>query len=132
MNLFCHKCGKKLAEDERYCSGCGTNVFQESSVNTDSPDRLNTDGRWWLRLAKVFYIVLYLPLLLVIPLVWSSNAPYYSSYSHQYYGSYTEAFWYSLLTLTIYVLIIRLIKIAFLYIAMGEKPKWQNEFTKFF
>jgi len=40
------------------------------------------------------------------------------------------AFWYSLLALAIYVVIARLIKIAFLYIALGQSPEWEKQFTK--
>jgi ABC-type spermidine/putrescine transport system permease subunit II len=131
MNYFCHKCGKKLEEAEKYCSECGTVVIAENPTNNILTEK-NRGEQWWLRLAKVIYVILYLPLLLIIPLVWSENTPYYSSYSQKYYGSYMEAFWYSLLTLIIYVVIVRLIKIAFLYIALGHKRKWGVEFTKFF
>lgn len=130
MNHFCHKCGKKLDEEEKFCSECGTSVFEEPTKIISHNEK--ADEKWWLRLAKVAYIILHLPLLLLIPLVWSENMPYYSSYSNQYYGSYAEAFWYSLLTLVIYIVIARLIKIAFIYIALGQKPKWGAEFTKFF
>lgn len=131
MNHFCHKCGKKLGEAEKYCAECGAVVVIEKPVK-NTPTNKNTDEHWWLRLAKVIYVILYLPLLLIIPLVWSENAPYYSSYSQQYYGSYVEAFWYSLLTLVIYAVIVRFIKIAFLYIALGQKPEWRKEFTRIF
>jgi cytoskeletal protein RodZ len=68
-----------------------------------------------------------LPLLIIIPVVWSEN-----SYSYYGGGSEGEAFWYSLLTLVIYMAIARLIKIAVLYVALGRKPEWKKEFKKLF
>jgi len=46
--------------------------------------------------------------------------------------TFVEAFWYSLLTLIIYVAIVRLIKIAFIYIVLGQKPEWEKEFARVF
>ena len=131
MNHFCHKCGKKLGETETYCAECGTAVVVEKPVS-DTPNKKNADERWWLRLAKVIYVILYLPLLAVIPIVWSINAPSCNYYGTNCSGSYMAAFWYSLLALAIYVVVARLIKIAFLYIALGQKPEWEKEFTKIF
>lgn len=127
--MFCENCGNKLKKGHKFCTQCG---------HSNNPDIKNdkfiplSDEKWWYRLVKVIYISLYFPLLIIIPIVWVENAPYYSSYSDRYYGSYGEAFWYSILTLIIYIVIIRLIKIIFLYIALAQKPKWKKEFKKFF
>lgn len=131
MNHFCHKCGKKLEEAEKYCAECGTVVLVEKPAKNNFAKK-NADEQWWLRLAKVIYVILYLPLLAVIPIVWSINALSCNYYGTSCSGSYMAAFWYSLLALVIYVVIVRLIKIAFLYIALGQKPKWEKEFTKAF
>lgn len=132
--MFCEKCGSKLKENHKFCTGCGhSNLDRQES----KPIIANVlDQKWWFRLAKVLYIFLYIPLPFVIIGVWAENDPYsyYSSYSNQYYshGSYSEAFWYSLLILVVWVVILRLIKITFLYIAFGKKPQWKKEFKKIF
>ncbi len=132
--MFCEKCGKKLKENHKFCTECGhSNLDKQKSKQTTSSI---LEQKWWFRLAKVFYIFLYIPLPFVMIGVWSENNPYsyYSSYSNQYYnhGSYGEAFWYSLLTFIVWVTILRLIKITFLYIALGGKPQWKKEFKKLF
>lgn len=132
--MFCEKCGNKLKENHKFCTECGhSNLDKQESKQT--PSNI-LEQKWWFRLAKVFYIFLYIPLPFVIIGVWSENDPYsyYGSYSNQYYshGSYSEAFWYSLLTLVVWVVILRLIKITFLYIAFGKKPQWKKEFKKIF
>ena len=132
--MFCEKCGNKLKENHKFCTECG-----HSNLDKQEPSQINInifEQKWWLRLAKVFYIFFFIPLPFVVVGVWVENDPYsyYSSYSNQYYshGSYSEAFWYSFLTLTIWITILKLVKIAFLYIAIGEKPQWKNEFKKIF
>ena len=87
-------------------------------------------------MAKVIYVISYVPLPVIIYAVWDSNAQYsyYSSYTKEWttYGSDSEAFWYSLLTLVIYLIILRLIKIAVLYVVLGHKPAWRTEFKNLF
>jgi len=56
---------------------------------------------------------------------------YFGGESH-YEDTYGMAFWYSILALMIYVAIIRLIKVAVLYITIGRKPEWKKEFRKLF
>lgn len=130
--MFCEKCGYKL-NSEKFCSNCGQEAHHAKVETFSNPI---SQDRWYLRLTKVVYIILYIPLPFVIWGVWSSNDPYsyYSSYSREWisYGSYGEAFWYSLLTLAVWVLILRLLKIAVLYITAGKKPMWASEFRKFF
>ncbi len=129
MNRFCHKCGKKLEETEKYCPECGTAITIKKLTKNTS-EKKNTEESWWLRLAKVIYIVLYLPLLAVIPITWSINAPSCNYTGTYCSGSYVSAFWYSLLVLAIYAVIVRLIKISFLYIAVGQSPEWGKELAK--
>lgn len=130
--MFCEKCGHQL-NNERFCPNCGKEIYHTQIEHDHTP---KSQDKWYLRLARVIYIVLYIPLPFVIFGVWTSNDPYsyYSSYSREWisYGSYGEAFWYSLLTLVIWVVILRLIKIAILYIFTGVKPRWKMEFKKFY
>jgi len=127
--MFCENCGNKLKEGHKFCTKCGHSNVQEIK---EKKAPVLSDEKWWHRLSKVLYVLLYLPLLILVPLVWSENTPRYSSYFNEYYGSYGEAFWYSALTLAIYIVVVRLVKITFLYIALAQKPKWKKEFKKFF
>jgi hypothetical protein len=130
--MFCDKCGHKV-NNEKFCPNCGQEIYH-AKIETDHTP-ISKD-KWYLRLAKVIYIIAYIPLPFAIWGVWASNAPYsyYSSYSREWtsYGSYGEAFWYSVLTLVIWVVLLRLLKIAVLYIAAGKKPMWASEFKKLF
>lgn len=127
--MFCQYCGSKILKEEKFCSQCGYSA--PSKPEKISPSLL-LEERWWMRLAKVFYIVLYLPLLFIIPAIWSDNAPYYNAYSKKYYGSYEDAFWYSFLFFVIYMITARLIRISFLYVVAGQKPQWKKEFKRLF
>tara|TARA_B100000745_G_scaffold296660_1_gene242426 strand:- start:7615 stop:7998 length:384 start_codon:yes stop_codon:yes gene_type:complete len=127
--MFCENCGNKLKEGHKFCTKCG---HSNAPDEKEGKSFVLSDEKWWYRLAKVVYVLLYAPLLILIPLVWSENAPRYSSYFDEYYGSYGEAFWYSVLTLVIYIVVVRLIKITFLYITLAQKPKWKKEFKKLF
>lgn len=133
--MFCEKCGNKFKENHNFCTECGHSNFDKQESKSISVTNI-LEQKWWFRLTKVFYIFLYIPLPFAIISVWIENTPdsYYSSLSKQYYshGSYGEAFWYSLLTLVAWVIALRLIKITFLYIAFGKKPKWKKEFKKLF
>jgi len=132
--MFCKKCGNEIKADDRFCIKCGA-VSEAGDITTQRGGPTFND-KWWHRLLKVLYVIAYIPLLGIIPAIWSSNKPYsyYSYYSKTTtnYGSYSEAFWYSLLTLVIYLVILRLIKIAVLYVAFGKRPEWKKQFKKFF
>ena len=123
--MFCENCGNKIDSSHRFCTKCG-HVFdlikEKTSISKQAPQALN--DKWWHRLLKVLYIIGYVPLLIIIPIVWSENSCYYCSNG--------DAFWYSLLTLVIYLVGIRLLKIAVLYIVIGRKPEWKKEFKKLF
>ncbi|MCK9329516.1 MAG: zinc ribbon domain-containing protein [Candidatus Cloacimonetes bacterium] len=133
--MFCEKCGNKLKENHKFCTECGQlNLEKQGSKPIIVTNTL--EQKWWFRLLKVLYIILYSFLLLIIPIVWSESNSTYIGYSTTYGGryedTYSKAFWYSLLTLLIYIAIMRLIKITFLYIAFGQKPQWKKEFKKLF
>ncbi len=128
--MFCENCGNKLQEKSKFCTQCGQSVVPISeSVNVGSALEMSpSSAAWWYRLLKVVYITLYIPLPFILWLVWSENSSYYSYYSNVTTYTIGEAFCYSLLTLVIYLSILRLVKIATLYIAIGRKPEWGKEF----
>jgi hypothetical protein len=136
--MFCKNCGKKILKNDIFCTECGYSIHP-SKVNVNTKI-LQTDSRldqkWWLRLAKVIYIILYVLLLLICYFVWTINRPdsYYDFSSNQYITtrSYSPAIWCSLLTIAIGIVVLRLIKIIFFYIIFAQKPKWKKEFKKFF
>ena len=126
--MYCEHCGNKLDQKHKFCTKCGHSVFTlQTKTDITSQSALSLNDKWWHRLLEVLYVVSYLPLLIIIPVVWSENR--YSHYSGETIG---EALWYSLLTLVIYMVIVRLIKIAVLYVALGRKPEWKKEFKKLF
>jgi hypothetical protein len=126
-----------MSDTHKFCIKCGnsTSTSKEKFAKSELDHSIPKD-KWWYRLLKVIYVVSYLPLLGIIPGVWMSNAKscYYSYYSYttSCSGSDSEAFWYSFLTLVIYMIVVRLIKIAVLYVAIGQKPEWKRQFRKIF
>ncbi len=126
--MYCEHCGNKLQEGYKFCTKCGhSTVPMQTKTAVVQQSTFSLNDKWWHRLLKVLYVVSYLPLLIIIPVVWSENS--YSYYSGNTTG---EAFWYSLLTLVIYMAIVRLVKIAVLYVAFGRKPEWKREFKRLF
>ena len=129
--MFCTNCGKTIAINSAFCVDCGRPISQEE-IKTSSTTGL--DKKWWFRLAIVIYICLYVPLPFAVVAAWVVNDPesYYDSYFKTWhsYGSYGEALWYSLLTLVIWLVVLRLVKIIFLYIAFAQRPQWKRELKK--
>jgi|SRR3990167_3616282 len=121
--MFCTNCGKQVSENATFCTECGKSTLPETETKTSQ--NLNLEQKWWLRLAKVIYIGLYIILPFILIAVWDEN-------SGGYYGSTGDAFWLTLITFVVYVVSARLIKITFLYIAFAQKPRWKKEFKKFF
>jgi len=125
--MYCDNCGNKREVGQKFCTNCGASVH-EGFQETPS---VVTDEKWWYRLLKVAYVFLYIPLPLILWLVWTENSTTYS-----YYGGYQDtsgqALWYSVLTLAIYMVVVRLIKISCLYVAIGQKPLWGKEFKRIF
>ncbi|MBU4275070.1 zinc ribbon domain-containing protein [Patescibacteria group bacterium] len=129
--MFCEKCGNEIKENHKFCTECGHSNSTEATPKVIvTPNHL--DQKWWYRLAKVFYVVLYIPLPFLIILVWGENSSSYNYYSKTYTDTIGDAFWYSLLTSAIYIVVLRLIKITFLYVSLAQKPHWKKEFKKFF
>ena len=129
--MFCENCGNKIKEDHKFCTKCGHSNSSISTHNIRQGKYPITNDKWWHRLFKVIYIFLYLQIFWIVPVVWSLNS---SSYS--YYRGYEDttglAFWYSVLAIVIFVVVIRLIKLAVLYVVLGRKPEWYSEFRKLF
>jgi hypothetical protein len=131
--MFCKNCGKENKEDSKFCIACGNSLIEESISNKNQPKNTLSE-KWWYRLFKVTYILMYIPLLVIIIATWYSNKPYCSYYysKQSCYGSYSDAFWYSLLALIIGITVLRLIKISFIYVIKGQRPKWKKEFKKIY
>ena len=132
--MFCKNCGNKLKEGHQFCTECGhPSVFDISKKEVINHTVINND-KWWHRLLKVAYIFLYIQILWIVPVVWSSNSSSSSYFlgKYHYQNTYGEAFWYSLLAIVIFVVTVRLIKLTVLYVALAQKPKWKKEFKKFF
>jgi len=130
--MFCEKCGNQLKESDKFCTECGFTIDGRKDADTNaevsevSGHKEAKSERWWHRLGIVVYIFAHLPLLLIVPLVWSENASRYSYYSKTYVGSDAAAFWYSILTIAIWLLVLRLIKIALRYVVSGKKPQFSD------
>lgn len=136
--MFCTNCGAKLNTDTSFCTECGkaTSLVENQPKPTPSYQTItqpkSVSERWWHRLGRVIYYGMYLNLLWMIPLTWSENTSYYSSYSKTYSDSYGEAFWYTLLACVIYVGILRVFNIGTVYVVKVEKLNWHKEVISFF
>ncbi len=128
--MFCTNCGNKIDINEKFCTNCG---LEGLGINNKNPQTaretaisVKKDEKLYHRLGVVIYVIAHLPLLVIVPVVWSENARYYSSYTKTYSGSDFEAFLYSVLTIIICLLVLRLIKMATKYIVIGIKPKMRD------
>jgi len=128
--MFCTNCGKKKEDTEKFCTQCGESGNGEVLISDYAATNEKVNERWWDRLFRVFYITVHLPLLLIVPIVWSENALQYSSYYKTWRGSDVVAFWYSVLTIFFWLLALRLIKMAIKYIVKGTSPKF-NDLLRF-
>ena len=130
--MYCTNCGNKILDGYKFCSKCG--IDADSSYQKNKSESLITKyhNTWIYRFLKVIYIALYIPLPFILIGVWSINSSTYDYYYHTRIDTTSEALWYTVLTLIIYVVIIRLVKIAVKYVAVGQKPNWYKELRKFF
>jgi hypothetical protein len=127
--MFCEKCGNKYQQGENFCTNCGAsleNKLFNATTPTPAEPETKKEERWWHRLANVIYIIAHLPLLIIVPLVWTENARQYSTYTKTYRGSDGEALWYCFLTIVIWLLVLRLVKMTLKYIARETKPKFKD------
>ena len=134
--MFCENCGATLQKGHKFCTKCGHSSVPVVQPPHYKPASIDFHGKWWLRFLNVVYIFLNILLIPIVLAVWGSNKSTYTGYGrifgYQYEDTYGKAFWYSLLTIVIYVSILRLIKLAVLYISSGQKPEWKKEFKKLF
>lgn len=130
--MFCENCGNKIQEGHKFCTKCGHSSAVDSFPVKSSRAAVIADEKWWHRLLKVGYIISYIPLILIVIAVWSANSSDYNYYTRTYTDTSGAAFLWSCLAIAIYVVVIRLIKLAVLYVAFGQKPEWHKEFRKFF
>lgn len=58
--MFCHKCGKRLNKDDKFCDSCGASVSVEE-VKHDHPvksaKRSDLEKKAWYRAVKVIFIL---------------------------------------------------------------------------
>lgn len=78
MNIFCHKCGKKLETGDEFCQFCGVKIYiSDSDRNSSSHIGLNRDElekKAWYRALKVVYIViLVISVLAVAAISWTTK-----------------------------------------------------------
>lgn len=133
--MFCHKCGSEMKSSDRFCTKCGESVYTAEKAAREASSVVPvTKDKWWQRLLKVIYIIIWLQVLWIVPVVWSVNSTDYTYYGGQYHTIDTtgSAFWYSILAIIIFVVVVRLIKITTLYIALGQKPQWHKQFKRLF
>jgi len=132
--MFCKNCGKEVKDENEFCTECGHQIDIVTKNTTSAKKQISdNDERWWVRFLRVIYIILYIPLPFIIWGVWETYSSTYTGYllGQSYYkNTYGKAFWYSLLAFCIYIIVIRLIKIAVRYVVIGEKPEWEKEFKK--
>jgi hypothetical protein len=132
--MFCEKCGNKNDESHKFCIKCGHPAIAVIDQCVKSNLVKNLEERWWHRLFKVIYVMMYIQILWIVPVVWTINDTSSDYYGGQFHYEATTglAFWYSILTLVIYISVLRLIKIAVLYILFAQKPEWKKEFKRLY
>ncbi|HUC88455.1 MAG TPA: zinc-ribbon domain-containing protein [Candidatus Paceibacterota bacterium] len=130
--MFCENCGNKIQDGYKFCTKCGASAVSGSQKNTTTSQTPEQNEKWWHRLLKVMYILAYIPLPLVLIVVWSASSSSYDYSTSSTTDTSGTAFWYCVLATLIYLVVVRLIKIAVLYIAVGRKPEWKKEFKRLF
>lgn len=125
--MFCEKCGSLYNAGDKFCTKCGAST-ESAGVKLVREEVSNNKGEhWYHRLGTVVYVFFHLPLLFIVPLVWSENSTtYVGGVGYRYEDTPELAFWYSFLTIVIWLLVLRLIKIAFKYIVSGIRPKFKD------
>lgn len=127
--MFCRNCGHKIGIDKKFCSECGT----ELTMRTQESFTINKDTEtWWKRFIKVIYIVLHIPLPLIMIGVWIGTSSSYDYFSNTTRDSYGKASFYVVLSLIVYVVFTRLIKLAYQYVVLGNRPDFKKEFKRFY
>ena len=131
--MFCENCGKELGNKFSFCTECGNSVKPIPSTATSTDDQAVAlmNEKWWFRLLKVIYGVFHLPLLLVSFVILETNSHYDYTLQTRVEDS-GAVFWYCILSFIIYLAVMRLIKVAVLYVVFGQKPEWRREIRSLF
>lgn len=125
--MLCEKCGSPYSAGDKFCTKCGASTSEGDTKSARENLEANREEQWYHRLGTVIYVFLHLPLLLIVPLVWSANSTtYVGGVGYRYEDTPGLALWYSFLTVVIWLLVLRLIKISFRYIVSGIKPKFKD------
>jgi hypothetical protein len=133
--MFCENCGNKIQEGNKFCTKCGHSNLPISTNELKQNKLSMTNDKWWHRLFKIFYIFLYLQILWIVPVVWTSNDTSYGSYysgTYHYQDTPGAAFLYSVFAIVIFIVVLRLFKLSVLYVLIGQRPEWNKEFKKLF
>lgn len=110
--MFCTNCGSNNKEYESFCTNCGK---ETNSVNKNE--------HWWMRLGVLLYIVLHLPLLVVVPAIWSDNILMYNPVTETNNAAVGWTTLVITLTILFWLLGARLIKMVVRYLFVGVKPR---------
>ena len=129
--MTCPKCKVESTGQNNFCTKCGTALHKKDKTK-EKQKKNKLEEKILFRIGKVAYILYYIFLVLVAIGVWLESQPYYSSYYEKTMGSVDEAFGYTLLTLLIGIVFIRLMKVAFIYICFAQKADWSSEIKKWF
>jgi len=79
MNIFCHKCGKKIEAEDEFCQSCGAKISVADNDNKHLPSHKNLkredlERKAWYRFLKVIYIVVIVIAILAIGgISWSTK-----------------------------------------------------------
>ena len=130
--MYCEHCGNKIQDGYKFCTKCGNLAVSELPRKVEKIQLSEHNDKWWYRLLRVMYILMYIPLPFILMIVWSSSNSTYDYYTSSRVDTTGTAFCYSIIAVVIYFAIVRLIKIAVVYIAVGRKPEWNKEFKKLF
>ncbi len=130
--MFCSNCGTQHQENDRFCLNCGRSLVHTIERPISATPVEHALDSWWFRLSKVFYILLYFPLIAILAIVWEECRTTYNVTTNSVDDTLGAALFYSLITVFIYLTVMKLLKVAFIYIAFGKRPNWRKELKKFF
>lgn len=109
----CQKCQKEVTNDSKFCEFCGAQIDRLGDERIKRTREARSE-KWWYRLSIVIYGLLLIGSILIALLSDSWDVL-----------SGIPAFLF-------YYILVRIIKIVFLYIVFGERPMVIEEITKIF
>ena len=93
---------------------------------------INLEQKWWFRIAKVLYIVLYIFFVAVVVGAGIENFYGYSTDGNEIIYTPGSAFLNVLVSIIIGFFVIKSIKMTFFYIFLAQKPHWKKELSRIF